>query len=88
VGRPTIPVSREDQVGPALREIRKAHGLTQRDVSEAMDTEMDPTHMGAYERGRVVPNTKRLLEILRTHNYVLVLTPREGVPDHGPGTRA
>ncbi len=40
---------------------------------------MDPTHMGAYENARTMPNLRRMLDILSAHDYVIMAVPREEV---------
>lgn len=75
MGRPILYVSREQDIGPALKDLRMAHEVSQTDVAEAVG--MHQSHMGTYERGRVIPNSRRLLEILQSHGYVLAFVPRE-----------
>lgn len=75
MGRPVLHVGRAEDIGPALKDLRVAHQVTQTDVAEAVG--MHQTHMGKYEHGKVIPNSRRLLEILLSHGYVLTFTPRE-----------
>lgn len=75
MGRPTLYVRRPEDIGPAIKDLRIAHDVSQTDVAEAVG--MHQSHMGTYERSRVIPNSRRLLEILASHGYVLAFIPRE-----------
>lgn len=75
MGRPTLYVSRPEDYGPALKDLRLAHDVSQIDFAEAI--EMHPSHVGSYERGTVIPRGDQLLRLLAGHNYVVALVPRE-----------
>lgn len=75
MGRPTLYIARPEDIGPALKDLRLAEDVSQVDLSEAIN--MHQSHMGTYERGRVIPNSRRLLQILRAHNYVIGYVPQE-----------
>lgn len=79
LSRPTIYLTKKSDIGPGLRQIRTSQDLTQLDV--AMAANMDPTHMGSYERNHTVPTTWKLLQILGAHKYALVMIPIEQCPD-------
>lgn len=75
MARPTLYVSRVADFGPALRDLRVAHAVSQADFADAID--MHASHVGSYERGTVVPSGRQLLRLLGGHNYWLALVPRE-----------
>lgn len=75
LGRPSLYVARIEDIGPALKDLRLSQDVSQTDLAEAI--EIHQSHMGTYERGRVIPNSRRLLEILAAHNYMLGYIPRE-----------
>lgn len=79
VSRPTIYLTKREHIGPGLRQIRTSQELTQLDV--ALAANMDPTHMGAYERNHTVPTTWKLIQILTAHRYGLVMVPLEECPE-------
>lgn len=81
--RPSFWLSSPEQFGGLLVDLRKLRGWTQADVVRNMQVAMDPTHMGAYERARTMPNLRRMLEILSAHDYVIMAVPREDVEDGG-----
>ena len=75
MGRPTLYVARVADIGPALKDLRLAEGVSQADGAAAIG--MHQSHMGTYERNTVCPNSRRLLEILASHHYVIGFVPRE-----------
>jgi transcriptional regulator with XRE-family HTH domain len=75
MGRPTLYVARVEDIGPALKDLRRSEDVSQADLSRAID--LHPSHMGTYERSRVIPNSRRLLEIILAHHYVIGFVPRE-----------
>lgn len=78
MARPTLYVAREQDIGPALKDLRRAHDVSQADFAEAVG--IHQSHIGTYENNRVCPNTRRLIEFMAAHNYVLAFVPRELVP--------
>lgn len=79
LSRPTIYLTKKADIGPGLRQIRVSQDLTQLDV--AMAANMDPTHMGSYERNHTCPTAWKMLQILAAHRYVLVMLPIEEAPE-------
>lgn len=75
MARPTLYVARTADIGPALRDLRRAEDISQADAAAAIL--IHPSHMGTYERGTVIPNSRRLLEILLSHHYVIGYIPKE-----------
>ena len=58
-----------------MKDLRKAHDVSQADFAEAAGIHV--SHVGTYERSNVIPNSRKLVEFLATHNYVLAFVPRE-----------
>lgn len=75
MARPTLYVARVEDIGPALRDLRRAHDVSQKDVAEASG--IHQSHIGTYERNTVCPNARRLLDFMHVHGYVLAFIPRE-----------
>lgn len=75
MARPTLYVTRVEDIGPALRDLRRAHDVSQLDLAEAVG--MHVSHVGTYENSNVIPNARRLVEFMNAHNYVLAFMPRE-----------
>jgi len=75
MGRPTLYVARVADIGPALRDLRLSEQASQVDVAAAIG--MHQSHLGTYERGRVIPNSRRLLQLLQAHHYVIGYIPKE-----------
>lgn len=83
VTRPSFWLQDPEQFGGLLVDLRKLRGWTQADVVRRMKATMDPTHMGAYENARTMPNLRRMLDILSAHDYVIMAVPREEVEGDG-----
>lgn len=81
MGRPVLFVARPADYGPAFKDLRLAHEVSQADLAEAMG--MHPSHVGSYERGTVIPRGDQLLRLLSAHNYVVALVPREMMEQGG-----
>ena len=78
MGRPTLAVARVEDLGPAIRDLRKSQDVTQADVAAAMaDGTTHATTVGAWENSRIIPSVRKLMEMLDTHNYIIVLMPKE-----------
>ena len=75
MGRPTLYVGRAEDIGRALKDLRVAEDVTQTDLAQAIG--IHQSHMGTYERSTTIPNSRRLLEILRAHKYVIAYIPEE-----------
>lgn len=75
MARPTLYVARVEDIGPALKDLRRAHDVSQLDFAEAAGIHV--SHVGTYERGNVCPNSRKLIEFMAAHNYVLAFVPRE-----------
>lgn len=75
--RPSFWFDTPEQFGGLLLDLRQMRGLTQRQVCALMVSDMDPTHMGTYERGKVLPNLARAIDLLGAHGYVFMVVPRE-----------
>ena len=56
-------------LGEKIRELRKLHGITQRELSRAIG--VSPSTVGMYEQGRREPDTKTLALLAQT----LAVTP-------------
>lgn len=69
--RPTLAVDRIESLGPAMRDLRLSQGVSIFDSADAMES-THGTSITAWEKGRVNPGTKKLIEYLATHDYVLV----------------
>ena len=67
----------------SLRRFRKAYGLTQKDVSDAIG--IQPSAYQAYERGKVKPSIEVLIKIAEAFNvsadYLLGLDETRGVKE-------
>lgn len=74
MSRPTLYIARPEDIGPALKDLRMAFQVSQRDHAEAIN--MHPSHIGSYERGTVIPRGDQLLRLLSAHDYVLAFTRR------------
>lgn len=70
--RPTLMVSRVEDLGPALRDLRLSQGVSVFDAADAMES-THGTSITAYETGRIRPGSRILIEYLATHDYVVVL---------------
>lgn len=79
ISRPTIYVTEKTHIGPGLRQIRVSQDMIQRDVAIACN--IDPTHMGSYERNYTYPTSWRLVQILGAHKYAMVYLPLEECPE-------
>lgn len=77
--RQSFWLQKPEQFGGLLLDLRQMRGWTQRDVCKRMEADMDPTHMGSYERALTMPNLRRMLDILAAHDYVIMAVPRESV---------
>lgn len=70
--KPTLGVSRAEDLGPALLDLRLSQEVTQVDVSAAMNS-THATTIGAWENSRAIPTVRRLIELLATYDYQVVL---------------
>lgn len=80
MARATLYVGRVEDYGPALKDLRESEGVSQHDHADAI--QMHPSHIGSYERGTVIPSGRQLLRLLKGHNYVIALVPREQANGH------
>lgn len=78
MSRPTLYIVRTEDIGPALKDLRVALDVSQRDHGEAI--EMHPSHIGSYERGTVIPRGDQLLRLLAGHDYVLAFVHKSQMP--------
>ena len=74
--RPLLGVDRPEAVGPALRDLRKSQDVSIYDVAEAMPTGHGTT-VTSWETSRVIPNTRKLLEVLTVYDYVLAFVHKD-----------
>ena len=56
---------RPKRLAEKLREIRKALGVSQREMAERLDCNVDHYHVSKYERDRSEPTLKALLSYAR-----------------------
>lgn len=78
--RPTLGVGRVEDLGPALLDLRLSQEVTQADVSEAMD-KTHPTTIGAWENRRSIPTMRKVIELLATYDYQMVLMHKRTFED-------
>ena len=62
----------------SLREARKKHGWTQRDLVSRVG--LTQRHISGIESGKIVPRYDTLLELVRILDYDLLMVPRALVP--------
>lgn len=75
MARPTLFVARVEDFGPALKDLRTSHDVSQSNLADAMG--IHTSHVGSYERNTVCPSGRQLLRFMAAHNYVLAFVPRE-----------
>lgn len=85
MARPTLHVYRTADIGPALKDLRLSEGVSQTDTAEAIG--IHQSHIGTYERNKVVPSGARMIDFMDAHNYVLTFLPKE-LARQAPVTRA
>jgi transcriptional regulator with XRE-family HTH domain len=61
--RKPAPVTAEVRFGQALRELRKARGISQEQL--AFESGYHPTYIGQLERGKKSPSLRAILKIAR-----------------------
>jgi transcriptional regulator with XRE-family HTH domain len=67
-----------DELRRALRDARKKHGWSQRELARHLG--IAQRHISGIESGKIVPRYDTLLELVRTLDYDLIMVPRALVP--------
>ena len=72
-------------IGPALGELRRMLGITQRQL--CADTGQRQSRLSVWETGSEVPDLRSVLRVAQALGYDLALIPRRPEPcDHPQGT--
>lgn len=76
MARPILGITRIEDLGPSLRDLRRSQDVTLADVAEAIGLN-HITHLAAWERGVTSPRSVSLIGLLGAYDYVQVFMHRD-----------
>lgn len=71
----------KEMIGDIIKTVREKRGLSQRELAKRAGVTNQTVH--SYEKGKIQPSAKSLINLMTAMNYVVIFRPREKLEEEG-----